>query len=169
LSDLASDLRARLTGRTCVVGVGNPELGDDGVGVDLAEGLRDSGCPDVLVAGTEPERWLDHMTREAVDHVLLLDAAEFAGEPGSVVLMDARDIRSRFPQVSTHKLSLGTLAAYVECRAETKVWLLGVKPASLRPGAGLSEPVRRTRETLLGVLCDVLQPLPAAQPECESR
>jgi Ni,Fe-hydrogenase maturation factor len=55
---------------------------------------------------------------------------------------------SRFPQVSTHKLSLGLLARMVEANGKTKAWLLGVQPASLRPGQALSEPVRRTLEQL---------------------
>ena len=54
---------------------------------------------------------------------------------------------ARFPQVSTHKISLGLLARLDRgAVARRKAWLLGVQPESLRPGT--VEPGRQTLSLL---------------------
>ena len=150
--NLPEVLRA-LEGPVCWVGLGNPDLGDDGLGVRLAEAMAERGHPRVVLAGTTPERWIETLAAGGTARVVFLDAVEFGGEPGSVVWMEAGDLEARYPQVSTHKLSLGMLARLLEARG-VRVSLLGVKPQSLRPGAGLSEPVRRTVGLLAGLLDD---------------
>jgi len=67
MGDLAKELRERLRGRVCLVGIGNPDLGDDGFGVRLAEVMRAAGHPDVVVAGTTPERWAARLAEEGFD------------------------------------------------------------------------------------------------------
>ena len=130
-------LRGIAVGRTLVVGLGNPIYGDDGCGVRVAEDLMARAVPDVVSAGTSPERALDVCRRH--DTVLFVDAVEMGAVPGTVALMDAREIVSRFPQVSTHKISIGALARCLE--GGPSVWLLGVQPDTMRVGHGLSEPV----------------------------
>jgi Ni,Fe-hydrogenase maturation factor len=82
---------------------------------------------------------------------------EFGGIPGSAVLLDSDHMTARFPQASTHKLSLGLLAKLAEANGTTKAWLLGVQPDSLRPGAGLTPAVRGTLELLLDLLAGCLR------------
>jgi hydrogenase maturation protease len=135
----------------CWVGVGNAALGDDGFGVRLAEALQRDGHPHVLSAGTAPERWMETMAGGGFGHVVFLDAVDGPGEPGTAFFLDAEGIESRYPQVSTHRISLGTLARMVAARGP-RVWMLGVKPASLGPGTRLSGPVRRS----LGLLRNLL-------------
>jgi len=156
-SDLRADLAAKLAGRTCVMGIGDRQWGDDGLGVALAESLKRKNCPDVLVAGNVPENWIGRIGQDEFDQVLLIDAVEYAGEPGSVVILDEGQLRSRFPQVSTHKLSLGMLAALIQHESGARVWCLGVKPASLKSGTGLSEPVQATLQVLEEVLLKILK------------
>jgi hydrogenase maturation protease len=153
MPDLRDDLRAALEGAR-LVGVGNPDLGDDGFGVRLAEALLEAGLPDVIVAGTSPESVLDEIAAEGRRNVVFLDAAEFPGEPGSAVLLDGAAVKARFPQVSTHKISLGTLARVIEDRSGARTWLLGVKPVSLRPGARLSSAVAGTLEILRDLILE---------------
>jgi hydrogenase maturation protease len=138
-----------------LVGLGNTGLGDDVLGVRLAEAMAGRGYPHVVVAGTTPEADLEWLAAGGCARVVFLDAVEFDGEPGAVAWMEAEDLAARYPQVSTHKLSLGLLARLLEARG-VRVSLLGVKPQSLAPGAGLSEPVRRTLGLLADLLDDVL-------------
>ena len=56
---------------------------------------------------------------------------------------------ARFPQISTHKISLGLLAKRAEANGTTKAWLLGVQPESLKPGEELTPAVQATLELLL--------------------
>ncbi len=156
-SDLRADLAGKLAGRTCVMGIGDGQWGDDGLGVHLAQSLQAAGCPNVVLAGSTPESWIGWVRRGGFEKVLLLDAVEFPGEPGSVVLLESAQLRNRYPQVSTHKLTLGTLARLIEDEGTTSVCCLGVKPASLAPGAGLSESVKATLELLKALLVEVLK------------
>jgi hydrogenase 3 maturation protease len=154
MADLRAELSPLLAGRVCLVGLGNEDLGDDGFGMSLARRWLGAVAvgPAVLLAGLTPERHLAFLAEGGFEHVLLLDAVAFGGVPGSVVLLDSREMESRFPQVSTHRLSLGLLARWIEQSGGTTVHLLGVQPASLRPGTALSAPVRASVELLVALL-----------------
>ncbi len=154
--DLRAELESRLLGRTCVVGVGNTDLGDDGVGVRLAEALAAAGCADVMCAGTTPEALMGRLLSDSYDHVVFVDAVAFAGAAGSVALLAGAEVRASYPQVSTHRISLGALAALIERETRARVWLLGIKPQTLSPGAALSEPVERARAVITELLASLL-------------
>jgi len=156
MGDLPARLREALAGRVAVVGIGNPDLGDDAFGLALAGALAAAGAPAVVQAGTTPERHIQRLADAGYDAVLFLDAVELGGVPGSCALLPADEIRAACPQISTHKLSVGTLAQIAESHGATRAWLLGVQPASLRPGGGLSKPVRAALEALRDLLLPVL-------------
>ena len=197
MNDLRAQLQEILQGRICVVGVGNLECGDDGFGVRLAEALQkseirnpksetnpkheirsaaaqcneDGSSVEVIIAGTTPENYLSLFTAGGFDNVIFLDAVEFGGEPGAVVLLNSTEIAARFPQISTHKLSLGLLAKLVEASGNTKAWLLGVQLESLKEGTSLSPKVQASLELLTDLLAEVAQTfsllyrrLPVGQP-----
>ena len=155
--DLKEELRETLTGRIALVGIGNADLGDDALGVRLAERLQRAGLSSAVVAGTLPENIAGALARGGYDHVVFLDAVDFGAAPGSVVLMDATEIQSKFPQISTHKISLGMTARVIESECQTRVWLLGVQPASLRTGSEMSGPVKQTLKLLAGLLTEALR------------
>ena len=157
MPDLREQLQQLLQGRVCLMGLGNIAYGDDGFGVRLAEALISSAsvvgirCR-VIIAGTTPEWLIGRVVDEHSDHVVFLDAVEFGGSPGSVVLLNSDEMAARVPQISTHKLSLGLLAKQVEANGRTKTWLLGVQPESLRSGEELTPAVRTTFELMLDLL-----------------
>jgi hydrogenase maturation protease len=151
---LGQRLRNTLQGRTCLMGVGNVDYGDDGFGVYLAEELLAAGVADVIIAGTSPERYLGRIAEEGYDHLLVIDATNFGDEPGTVVFLNAAEIETAFPQISTHKISLGVLARVLE-EAGTGVWLLGVQPESLRPGPDLSPTMLASLEIIHSLLRDL--------------
>lgn len=153
MSDLCQQLEQSLSGRVCFMGLGNVEYGDDGFGVRLAEELTAAGVPDVIVAGTTPDRWISHFA--GFDHIVFLDAVEFGGAPGSAVFLDSAHIAARFPQISTHKISVGVLAHWVELTGGTKAWLLGVQPASLKTSPQLTPTLQVTLRALRHLLCSL--------------
>ena len=130
--------------RICFLGLGNVEYGDDGFGARLAEELIAAGVPDVVIAGTAPELHLGRIASEVYSDLVFLDAVEFGGEAGSLFLAGSHEIKIRFPQISTHKISLAVLAQLLEANGKTRAWLLGVQPKSLKRGQPLSPPVQRT-------------------------
>ncbi|MBN2506123.1 MAG: hydrogenase 3 maturation endopeptidase HyCI [Verrucomicrobia bacterium] len=164
MTHLRPHLQAALQGRVCLVGVGNPDRGDDSLGLRLAERLRAPSW-NVLLAGTTPERHLASLAAAAFDHVVFLDAVDFGGPPGSVVLLDADQIQTRRPQVSTHKLSLGLLARCIETNGTTRAWLLGVQPAACRWGHPLSPPAQSAVDSLATLLNHIAASAPEAGPD----
>jgi hydrogenase maturation protease len=150
---LREQLEQRLHGRICFLGVGNVDYGDDGFGVRLAEQLQAAGVPNVLVAGTTPDRWIARLGE--FDHIVFLDAVEFGGAPGSVAMLSSSEMSAAFPQVSTHKISLGLLAGWVEANGKTKAWLIGVQPESLKAGQQLTPALQTTLEVLSELLSGI--------------
>ena len=149
---LPAQLEETLRGRVCLMGLGNPDYADDGFGVRLAEELLEAGVLDVVVAGTAPDRYMGVTADQEFDHVVFLDAVEFGSSPGSAVFLDSEEIDSRFPQISTHKISLSAWSKFVESNGITKAWLLGVQPESIRHEPTLSPCVRTTLDVLLELL-----------------
>ena len=156
MKDLRQQLKELVQGRVRLMGLGNVHCGDDGFGVHLAEELLKAGVPDVVVAGTNPEHYVGCIADQGFDCLVFLDAVAFGAPAGSVVLMDASEISARYPQISTHKISLGVLAKYVRAGGKTTVWLLGVQPESIRLGKRLTPTVRATLELLRSLLLELV-------------
>lgn len=154
MKDLRQQLGELLQGRFCLMGLGNVECGDDAFGVRLAEELREAGVSDVVVAGTTPEHYIGRILDQGFDRLVFLDAVEFGASPGSVVLLDASEISARYPQISTHKISLGVLAKWVQASGKSKVWLLGVQPKSITLGQTLTPTVSATLDLLRALLLE---------------
>lgn len=148
MGDLRDEVSGWLRGRVCFVGVGNPGRGDDGVGVRLAAALSEVPGSDVIIAGEAPERCLTRLIGGGYDVVVFIDAVDFGGAPGSVAVLDGAEISARFPQVSTHRISLGALARMIEASGGTRVRLLGVQPESLGAAPDLTPAVSRTLDLL---------------------
>ncbi len=156
MPSLRDELRQRLTGRVGLVGIGNRDRGDDAFGLRLAEAVRDLGYRDVILAERTPERWTERLARGAFRTILFLDAVEMSATPGDVIFLDGAEIAARYPQVSTHKLSLGTISRLIEAEGPTRVCLLGVQPRCVDLGADLSAPVRTTLAILRDLLAEML-------------
>jgi hydrogenase 3 maturation protease len=155
------------------MGLGNPDRSDDGFGVALAQELMPSKAQPgngterqltVMVAGTAPERFLGRVADWGAEHLIFLDAVDFGGAPGAAVWLNAGEMAARYPQVSTHKLSLGLLARCVEGNGTAKVWLLGVQTESTRPGRDLSPAVQASLEALGDLLKAIWGPDLGADP-----
>ncbi len=156
MPDLRQQLETCFHGRVALIGIGNMDYGDDGFGMYLAQRLSAEGVPGVVMAGNTPERFIGRVADEGYDGVLFLDSVEFGGAPGSTVLLGADEMVARFPQVSTHKISVGLLAKWIESNGATKAWLLGVQPESMKPGAQFSKTMQMTLDALAQLLCDVI-------------
>lgn len=142
-----------LTGATVLwLGLGNPDGGDDAVGLRLAERLEAMQVPGVAFAGLHPEQWISRIEIPRGAHLVFLDAADFGAPPGAVAFLSADEMQTRFPQISTHRIALSTLARLVLTRGAAQAWLLGIQPASLRPGQELSPVVEFTASLLTRLL-----------------
>jgi len=148
--------------RLWLLGVGNPERGDDGFGVRLARALlerlgAEEGPVRAVDAGTSPENWVGQAVREGCEELVLADAVDFGGSPGDLFLARATELGGRVSGASTHRVPLPVLAKYAEGLG-ARAWLLGVQPGSLEPRPALSPEVNGTLESLVEILGQALGP-----------
>jgi hydrogenase maturation protease len=166
IDDLRDMLAPLCCGSTAFLGIGNTDRSDDGAGVLLAQVLMELGVDNVFIGRAQPEKSVPELRDGDFDTVVFLDAVDFQAEPGAVALLDANQIAGRYPQVSTHKLSMGTLAQLVANNTTRAVWLLGIQPVSIALGAGgLSGPVEKTLHMLAHTIADLLSASPVALQE----
>ena len=122
-----------------VIGLGNPLMGDDGVGCAVAERLADDGrLPDGVEAmsgGSDLLRCAGRM--EGRRRVVVIDAMQDGGEPGSVqVLEESAGLDER--QDHAHHLSAVQAIRLVQMIAPVPCTLLGISIPSAAAGTGLS-------------------------------
>jgi len=136
---LAEELRTFK--RLVVLGIGNELRGDDIVGALVAKRLKKvlKDIRDVLVinCGTTPENFLSKIKNFNPSHVLVIDAVDFKGEPGSIALFKAED--NVTDSISTHNLSISLIKAYFEgLGLDIKFFVIGVQPQSVHLGAKIA-------------------------------
>jgi len=143
-SDLSA-LTELLREPTCLVGVGNPLRRDDGAGPWIVGAVREGVAGtrlSVVDAQSVPENFVYVVARADCRNVVFVDAVAAEAPPGSVLFGPLAD----FPEVeslSTHRLALSLSGRFLEA-AGKNVFLLGIVPADLEFGAGLTAEVERT-------------------------
>lgn len=123
-----------------VVGLGNPLMGDDGIGVRVSRELRERRIVDIRVVdgGTPGFGLLELLAEERL--VVFVDAVDAALEPGSVFWVDPDTLFSETRKSSLHQINL-TDALDLLGKAGTRATLkiIGVQPARVGPGLELSD------------------------------
>ena len=144
---LVEQLRDFLHGKVCILGIGNRQWRDDGVGSYAAEAL--SGYPglDVIDAGFVPENHLEAVAKYNPDCILMVDATDFGGEPGQARLIFPDKVA--YSGVSTHAGSLRMLAEYMHQRTRAEVALLAIQPGDTSAGESLSKAVSESFQDLV--------------------
>jgi hydrogenase 3 maturation protease len=139
-----------------IAGIGSEFYGDDAVGIIIAEKLSKvlstNDRVKITVCGNSPDRVMGMINQEQPDELIFVDAMEFGGSPGDSAFFNSADFESCFPQISTHKISLSLIARMIESTGKTRVWLLGIQPATLKPNSLLSLEVNKTPETILRLI-----------------
>ncbi|MBP7603428.1 MAG: hydrogenase maturation protease [Spirochaetes bacterium] len=159
---LVDDIRGALSRKACIVGVGNTLLGDDGAGVVLVEALRCGGAgARVRLVNAEDiiESHAFEIAEGDWDTVVVVDAVRFGGSPGDVMFGAFSETGDLLNDFSTHKLSL-RLSESIWRRSGKETFLLGIEPGNVDFGEGLSEAVRKSAETLGGILLEAVKQHP---------
>jgi hydrogenase maturation protease len=135
------------------MGVGNELRKDDAAGLEIASSLRRrlgaAPAPGVKIYASTlmPERLLSRLA-SAGGRIVVFDAVEASAMPGEVVFRRMADTKHGF--FGTHNIPL-KLVPGLEGRLDD-VFLVGVQPASLEVGSGLSETVRESIMEIVGVV-----------------
>jgi len=131
--------------RRVILGIGNPLRRDDGVGLWVAERMKETNW-EVIAAGQGVENALGLVSRLAPDLLVVVDAAEMGLPPGSVRCLPLEDAERMLG--ATHALPLPFLLSMVR-DAVGKIVLVGIQPADLSLGEGLTPAVQAGAERLV--------------------
>jgi len=134
-------------GRVLIIGIGNRQRGDDGVGPVLIDKLSSAGFTNILDVGTVPENYTKFIIQYHPDTIILVDALSFGGQPGNWKIFTP-DQCSEYG-FSTHNASLNLFASYIRRFIPAKIFLLGIQPAKTGFEVGLSPELEQSVAQLL--------------------
>ena len=122
-----------------LMGIGNPDRGDDGAGNRVA---AIGEAPDWLVfdCGTAPENFTGLVRKHKPRLLVLVDAADMALPPGEFRIVSRGRIRDA--GIGTHAMSLADLMDYLDDCAE-EILFIGIQPKSSNFGEDMSDEVSR--------------------------
>jgi hydrogenase maturation protease len=94
--------------KTLVLGLGNPILSDDAVGIRIAEGLKEkTSMQDVISTSEAGIALLDYAA--GYDRLVIIDSVMTeAGKPGELYKLELEDLKSGMSLPSSHGLDIAT-------------------------------------------------------------
>lgn len=144
-----------------VLGIGNPSMGDDGVGNRVIELLAEEDLPpNVKIEDAGLPGWGLPAWFEGWSNVILVDAVQMGRLPGSWrrFLPEQLQVELENDALSLHQPDLAcglALAQALDLLPENLV-LYGVEPADVNPGDALSPAVRRSLpDVVASILNDI--------------
>lgn len=138
-----------------VIGIGNPERGDDAVGLIAVRRLKERRpeIPSFEQVG-DPLQWFDRVSPN--DRVVVVDAVVSGAQPGSIHRFDASDrpLPILAFRGSTHAMCVAEAVELARTlgRLPAVVVFYGVEGSSFAHGAGLSPPVAGAIDPLVDCL-----------------
>ncbi len=129
-----------------IIGVGNPNRGDDAVGLETVRRINDADTAEVYDCSELIDLW------DGRNEVIVIDATRSDSLPGSIRRFDA--ISSPLPEagfVSTHAFDLGTAVSMSKLlgRLPTSLVVYGIEADDVSQGAPMTPAVRDAMETVL--------------------
>ena len=131
-----------------LLGIGNELKGDDGIGNILARGFREKGWISIACE-TVPENFTGVVERERPETLVIVDAADMGIGPGEMRIIPSGKIGSS--GFATHGMPLSHLVSRLQGSAG-EIIFIGVQPANVELGSGISPPVEMSRKRLISVL-----------------
>jgi len=127
--------------RPLIACLGNPLMGDDGVGAAVASELAKLGY-EVVVCGSDLSPVLTRV--EEVDSLIIVDAMDWGAEPGSVLTAKLEDLEEGRVRTS-HSLRVSDAIKLVRSvfGRPSEVYVVGIQPERVEPSTELSPSVRR--------------------------
>lgn len=133
-----------------VLGIGNELLGDEGVGVHAARHLRQLDFPPEITVVEVGTAILDVLPfLETADYVIVLDAMQSDGVPGSVYRIPLDDCSGSACIASMHGFDIFRVMALAERKGVPPVIVFGMEPGSLTWSLELSPEIEEALPVLL--------------------
>jgi hydrogenase maturation protease len=147
---------------TVVIGLGNPLMTDDGIGLALLAALRARGPFEPEPVFVDGGTWGMNLlpTIEDAGRILFLDAVNFGADPGTAVRLE----RERLPRwlgikLSPHQIDLKEVLALAELRGRlpADAVVVGVQPDRVEMGTELSGAADSGLEAALALAVNTLE------------
>jgi hydrogenase maturation protease len=129
--------------KICILGLGNILMRDEGVGVHIANALRQkySFQPEITIidGGTTGNDLLPYF--EQHNNILIIDAVEFGESPGFMGLIENENILTHLnTKLSLHHLGLSDVLSSMKLLGiqPDEVCLVGIQPKIMKVGLELS-------------------------------
>jgi hydrogenase maturation protease len=152
---------------TLLIGIGNPDRGDDAVGVAVARKVREATPRrDVTVAELIGDQLALLDAWDGARNVYIIDAVCSGGVPGTVYSFDARQpLDTRFRNRGTHTFSLADVIELARAlgRLPSRLAGYGIEGAAFELGAGLSPEAEAAVKAVTSRLLGELKALQAVQ------
>jgi hydrogenase maturation protease len=152
--------------RALIAGLGNIFEGDDGFGVEVARALSATQWPDGVELRDYGIRGvhLAYQLLEAYDLVVIVDAVQRGGEPGTIYVIEhaadegAPEPAQDAPVLDAHDLAPDGVLALVPMLGGTlgRVMVIGCEPATITPAIGLSQPVAGNVEKAAQIVTEIV-------------
>ena len=145
-----------------VFGIGNILLSDDGVGVHVINKLNSEYCfPESVELIDGGTKGLDLMPLfEGRDKVLIIDAANFRKEPGTIGFIEGDKIPAFLgAKLSVHHIGLPDMLFVARLMNTTprEMCLIGIQPKSMETGTDLSEVVGEKLDAIVESVLEKLK------------
>jgi hydrogenase maturation protease len=149
-------------GRRLIIGIGNPERGDDAIGCEVVRLLRGR-----LPAGVELVHHAGEATAivtdlEGADAAFLVDAAASGAPPGAVYRFDVagRALPSRLAELSSHGFGLSQAIELARALGSVPPHCIvyAIEGRRFEPGTPLSPEAARATEEVAARILDELAP-----------
>ncbi len=158
LTDKIKKALSPVEGLSVLVTIGNDMRSDDGVGPFIFEKVScPEGNPIIMNAAQWPENIVDKVIELSPEKVVFIDAANFGGSPGDLLLVDEEDIPET--TLSTHMIPVKVIARLISSEINTRVMYLGIQIRSIELGEGLSPQVKSSALQIIGHIKDTHIPL----------
>jgi hydrogenase 3 maturation protease len=128
------------------VGIGNVLRSDDGTGVYIVNGLIESVKVLKISAEVSLENYISKINKLSPGILVLVDCVDFGEKPGYTNMLPAGSI---FEQaMHSHHITLEKIVDFFHM----EVYVLGIQPASLAVGEGLTEAVKSAGDRSIAII-----------------
>jgi len=143
-----------------IVGLGNPLMGDDGVGIFIINHLQRLSLPPYLKivdCGTDILKILSHI--EGQEQVILIDAVDWKHQPGTVYHFDKNELLNFSGESkSAHLISVIDSIRLLEKLnpdfQKAEVEMIGIQPERISISNHLSPPVEKAASEVIQKIKD---------------
>ena len=145
LHDFINALKNYPINKIAFIGLGNILRSDDKAGLAFLDQLHTSGQFNqayFIVAGTNPENYLQQILDCPASLVVFIDAAKWGGQPGEIIWLSPDKIDTI--AISTHAFSIKMVEEYLLTHRLFQFRYLVIEPESMEMGKTLSKVVSKS-------------------------